>query len=240
MRSGQTRRASTRRTQPTRSRRPRTAPRSAAKKLPPTPSSALVTSSWLTRCSSPRTTTSLTGTSGERSSSCSAIVASSSPASANSTLALRWRSLGLSHICALEYSNAEVLITNAVGPSSDGHQAVAGHAGRGVHFEQPGIAFRVQHQVDASPAAATQHLESLEAQRRQLRFLRRGQAAGADVLRVVGEVLVLVVVVALRRLDADERQRSVVQDAGGVLRALDEFLCHHDAVVVDGERVGFL
>ena len=40
------------------------------------------------------------------------------------------------------------------------------------------------------------------------RLLRVRQAGRAEVLRLVGEVLVVVVVVALRRLDADQRQRA--------------------------------
>ena len=52
--------------------RARTLARSAAKKFPPTPSSALAMSSRFACFSSPRTTTSLSGNSGERSSSCSA------------------------------------------------------------------------------------------------------------------------------------------------------------------------
>ena len=53
----------------------------------------------------------------------------------------------------LQDAHAQVLVGHAGGARRHRHQAVAGHARRGVHFEQPGLALRVQHQVDAPPAA---------------------------------------------------------------------------------------
>src|SRR4029077_11956717 len=55
--------------------------------------------------------------------------------------------------------------------------------------------------------------------------------ARAVVFGVVGEVFVLVVVVALRRLDADQRQRLLAEHARGVLGTVDELLGERDVAI---------
>src|SRR5258706_7271388 len=232
MRSGQIRRTSTRRTQGTCSRRARTARKSTAKKLPPSPSAARSRSARCAFFSLPSTTTSRTGKSGERSSACSPAAPSSSAAIAISRFAATFSWRGLSHMRRLEDFYAEVFVGNAERPRGHRHQAVAGHAGRGVDLEQPWSAAAIEHQVDAAPARAPQRLERVERKRLERFFLRRRQAAGADVLGVVGEILVLVVVISFRRVDPDERQRLVVDQACRVFGALDAFLRHHPPVLV--------
>ena len=86
------------------------------------------------------------------------------------------------------------------------HQRVAGHAGRGVDLEQPRPAGAVAHEVDAAPAAATGGMKAPSA-RLPSSCSASPARPGADVLRVLGDVLGVVVVVLARRHDADRRQR---------------------------------
>ena len=98
-------------------------------------------------------------------------------------------------------------------------------------------AVAVAHEVDAAPAAAAGGEERCERERAHL-LLGRAVEAGADVLRVVGDVLRVVVVVLAGRHDADRRQRLVAEHADGVLVALDQLLHQQLAGVARGERDG--
>ena len=118
-----------------------------------------------------------------------------------------------------------------------------GHARRGVHLQQEGLAVAgADHQVGAAPAAAAERAVGLQRERWISRSSSRGQPARAQVLRVVGEVLVLVVVVAFGRDDADHRQRqrelgTVAEHRAGDLVAFDELLAQHVGIVLRGQLV---
>ena len=130
----------------------------------------------------------------------------------------------------MQQLQAQVLVAEPRGARRHRDQRMPRHAGRGVDLEQVGLAGgRVDHHVQAAPAAAAQHPVGLEHDVLDRLLLARGKAAGDEILGVVGEVLVVVVVVALGRDDADHRQR-----AGRVARppiisvtALDELLAQH-------------
>src|SRR3954452_16884106 len=124
----------------------------------------------------------------------------------------------------LQDLDAQVFVGDADRARRHRHEAVTGHAGRRIYLQEVGLAGLRQHQVDADPAVAADELERLQRERLQRPFLRRCQSGRAVVFRVIGEVLVLVVVAALRRGDANEGQRRVVDDARGVLRTVDEWL----------------
>ena len=120
---------------------------------------------------------------------------------------------------------------------------MAGHAGRGVDLQQEGLAVAgTDHDVGPRPAAAAQRAESLDHDALDLGLLAHRQAAGAVVLRGVREVLVLVVVVALGRDDADHWQgpglRSRAQHGTGGFITGDELLAQHLGVVFGGQRIG--
>src|SRR5438132_4163784 len=91
------------------------------------------------------------------------------------------------------------------------HQAVAGHAGRCVQLEEREAAVGAQHQVGAAPAAAAEHAECAQRLGTDPGFEIGVDPRRTVVLRVVGEILVLVVVVALWGFDPHERQRLVAE-----------------------------
>ena len=122
---------------------------------------------------------------------------------------------------------------------------MTGHARRGVDFQQEGFAVTgADHDVGPRPAPTAQRTEGLHHQALDLAFFRLGQAAWAVVLGVVGEILVFVVVIALRRHDADHRQRmgagAFAQDGAGGFIALDELFAQHLGVVFRRQRIGLL
>ncbi|MCY1554798.1 hypothetical protein D9M68_914000 [compost metagenome] len=81
----------------------------------------------------------------------------------------------------------------------------------------------------------------MQHQRLDHRLLPVGQTAGHEVLGVVGEVLVLVVVVAFGGNDADHRQglRGVAraQHRAGDFIPVDELLAHDQRVLLRGQLV---
>jgi hypothetical protein len=114
---------------------------------------------------------------------------------------------------------------------------VIGHARRGVDFDEKEFAaVAIAHEVDPAPAGAIGHAEGRE--RRGLQF---GLGAGVDaaravILRIVADVFRLVVVELRRRLDADRRQRRILEHAHREFVAADERFREHDGV--DGPRFG--
>src|SRR5690349_10290060 len=224
-RAGHSRRTLAPRTHGNRSKAARAAPRFTVKNPPRT--SLRTTSSTCSRVtcwSSPAMRTSRNANCGSRAAYTAAVATTSSAASANSASAAVFRSAGLSHMRRLQDPYHQLLERYAASTGSHRHQAMARHARKRVDFEQPWLLLRVEHDVDAPPAAAPDRAERSQRQRLQFLLFFCRQPAGAMVFRVVGKVLVLVVVVALGRLDADQRQHLVTQHRRGVFRSIDKFL----------------
>src|SRR5258708_1760443 len=120
-----------------------------------------------------------------------------------SAMALSCR--GLSHMRASQDRNAELRERHPCLPGSDRNKAVARHTRRRVHLQE----------LPRDLAFDT------------VVYPGRAQIAGR-----VGEVLVVVVVVAVRRLDANERQYTVAEDGCRQLDAFDELLDDHQVVVL--------
>ena len=90
-----------------------------------------------------------------------------------------------------------------------------------------GAAVGAHHEIHAPPAARADGVEGGRGNGGEAPLGVGGQAAGAEVAGLVAEVLGLVVVEHGLRLDADQRQRPVVEDRGRVLGALDPLLGEH-------------
>src|SRR5512144_1390163 len=113
-------------------------------------------------------------------------------------IAFSWRAS--SHMRTLQDLDAKVSERRPGLPRRHRHEAVPRHPGRRVHFEERIRAVVAKDQVEATPAAAADDIERGERPRANLALLRVRYAARTEVFRVVREVLVVVVVVALRRL----------------------------------------
>src|SRR5262249_46766786 len=138
----------------------------------------------------------------------SSIAAATTTRRSATALSLR----GSSHMGASQYLQAQV------GEGQSGllrrhrDQAVSGHPRRGIHLQELPAAVGLQDEIEPTPAAAADQREGFKRLRLDCLLGRFRQAAGAVVASLVGEILVVVVVVALRRLDANERQCTVVED----------------------------
>ena len=121
-------------------------------------------------------------------------------------------SRGLSHTRHLQDAHAQVLVRDTDGARRHRHQPVIGHARRGVHLEQVGLCRRGRASGRRGPSRGSRARRTRAGQRLQRPLLLLRQAARAGVARVVGEVLRLVVVEVARRLEPDQRQRLVAED----------------------------
>ncbi|BHF77231.1 hypothetical protein SprV_0502033500 [Sparganum proliferum] len=117
---------------------------------------------------------------------------------------------------------------------------MAGHARRGVHFQQEeAAAAAIAHHVHAPPATATGGTECGQRDAPDFFFVVTVQAR-AQILGVFGDVLGVVVVPLALGHDADRRQRDVAKDGHGQLIA-DHHLLHQQlAVVARGQRHGLI
>ncbi len=88
------------------------------------------------------------------------------------------------------------------------------------------------------PAFATQHLKCLERRLPDDLFRFRTDSGGTVVFRLIAEIFVLVVVVSLRRLDPDQRQRRVAENRRGQFPAVDKLFREHHRVMLCRQRVG--
>src|SRR5215831_9446467 len=192
----------------------------------------------LVRTSDPSTTTRRIANTGCR--TAQAIPPQSSIATAATTrasaIALSLR--GSSHMGALQYLQAKVGKRHSRLLRRHRHQAVTCHAGRGVHLEELPPSVGLQDEIEPTPATASDQLERVDRLRLDRLLGRCGQAARAVVARLVGEILVVVIVVALRRLDADQWQCTVVENRGGELDPGDELFDDHQRVVLRRQVVG--
>ena len=136
-----------------------------------------------------------------------------------------------------EQLQAERLVADAGGARRHRHQRVRGHARRGVHLEQEGLA--VAARAASGRRGPSRGSRACGRPARTMRWISRllvgRQAARALVADDVGEVLVLVVVLALGRDDAHHRQRAravaLAEHRAGHLVAVDELLAQHVGVV---------
>src|SRR5436190_10989793 len=123
-----------------------------------------------------------------------AAYAASSAASAKSPFAMRLSSVGLSHMRGLQDPHAELVEIDTACASGHWHEAVVGHAGDRVDFEEIRRARLVEHAVHAAPAPAADEVESAQHERLDRPLLRFRQPRRTVVARVVCEILGLVVV----------------------------------------------
>ena len=145
---------------------------------------------------------------------------------------------------ACQNQQAQIGIFDAGGACRHGHQRVAGHARRGIDFEQEGhLVAGAQHDVDAAPAPAAQGAVGVQHLLLDGVLHLLGQAAGAGVLHGIAEVFVLVVIVALRRHDAHQRQGLGVcaraDHRAGELVAHDQVFAQYGAVHLRHVLQGF-
>src|SRR6478672_8152077 len=147
-------------------------------------------------------------------------------------MAFSWRAS--SHMRTLQYLDTEVGERRTGLTRRHRHEAVPRHSRRRVHFEERIRAVLSEDQVEPAPAAAADDVERGERLRANLALLGVRYATRTEVLRVVREILVVVVVVALRRLDADQRQRAAVDDRRRQFDTLHELLDEHEPVVRGG------
>src|SRR5438552_7557021 len=100
--------------------------------------------------------------------------------------AIAFNRRGLSHIGALQDPYAELFVADAHRARGHRHERMVGHPRSRIDLEQVGLAAPIEHEIDASPAAAAERLECLEAQGQDLDLFRLGNAAGNEIARVVG------------------------------------------------------
>lgn len=118
------------------------------------------------------------------------------------------------------------------------HQAVIGHARNRVDFEQPETPLLVLHHVGARPALGAHGFASAGGQGFQLGLFLGRQATGHAVLGVIGQVLGVVVVKAVRGAQGDRWQHFTAQHGDGELRAVNPLLDQHLAVIAGGVLPG--
>src|SRR6516165_8523720 len=116
------------------------------------------------------------------------------------------------------------------------HEAVAGHPGNGVDFQQQRPAGGVHHEIRASPAGGADRVEGSERQALQMRLGALGEPRGTEVAGVVAEVFRFVVVEGLGGLDADRGQRLALENRHGVLLARDPRLGEHQRLELECGR----
>src|SRR5512138_156403 len=104
----------------------------------------------------------------------------------------------------LEHAPGEIVELDSELVCGFRYERVARHAGRRVHLEEEILAVAIAHEVDATPAAATDRAERFERERAHF-GLRRTAQSGTDVLRILGEILRVIVVILARRHDSDRR-----------------------------------
>ena len=116
---------------------------------------------------------------------------------------------------------------------------MAGHAGRSIHFQQPGPVLPVQDEVDLALTLATQR--GVGVSRRTAATsaaTSAGRSAGQKYCVSSGEVLVFVVIIAAGRDDLDHRQsarRRSTQHGDGRFAARDELFGQHLGVETRGQ-----
>ena len=118
-----------------------------------------------------------------------------------------------------------------------------GHAGRGVDLEQEGLVVGfAQHHIDPGPAFAVERQEGFERQRPDAGRQGLGQPGRTLVAGVVAKVLVLIIVIACRRDDLDDRHgpgtRAGSDDRHGQFAPVNELLAQHGIVVPAGNLEG--
>ncbi len=112
------------------------------------------------------------------------------------------------------------------------------HPRRRVHLEELPRPVGAENQVEPAPAGGADEQERLQGLRLNRALGRVGDAARAVVARLVGKILVVVIVIALRRLDPGQRQRAIIEDRRGELDAVNELLGQHEVVVLCRVAIG--
>src|SRR5207249_4603896 len=135
--------------------------------------------------------------------------ASASAVSASETI-LSCR--GLSHMRAPQDVDAKLRKREPRLSRRHGHEAMARHAGRCVDFEERPSTIALKDEVEPSPATAPHEAKRVQGLRLDGRFGFGWQTAGTKVLGLIGKVFVVVIVVALWRLDSNQRQRPFIDD----------------------------
>src|SRR6185312_9276882 len=242
-RAGHCRRSATCLTQGTSRSAARAASKSRVKNVPCN-SLRSTASTWaaLARARGAVTTTSRKAKIGSRTARRTAPARSATIASAASVIAAALSAFASSHMRASQDLDAKVGVRRAHRLGRHRHEAVPGHPRRRVDLEERPRAVGAEDEVEPAPARAADDVEGREGLRADRALHCVGEPARAVVARVVGEILVLVVVIALRRDDADQRQRAAADDRRGELLALDELLDEHEVVVLArcAEREGEL
>ena len=133
--------------------------------------------------------------------------------------------------------HAQIFVGHAVCFGRHGHQGMSCHAGRGVDFEQIGLArLGINHHIHAAPSFAAQHLIGFDHMRLDGFFFGFWQTRWHQVLGVVGEVFVLIVVVASWCHDANHWQGSgcfaLTQNGASHLIARNELFAQNIGVAL--------
>ena len=113
-----------------------------------------------------------------------------------------------------------------------------GHAGRGVHFQQPETAIAIAHHVHATPAVDRQGSGRPRRESAERLLVRIVLDAGTEVARVVGNVLGVIVVVLASRHDADAGQCLAVDHRNRQFIADDQAFDQQLAVVARSQLDG--
>src|SRR5690554_1380956 len=79
-------------------------------------------------------------------------------------------SIGVSQ-CVAQYSHNQLFKTDTRRPGSHRHQAVIGHAGYGIHFQQPEFALFVLHDVYPAPGPTADYLKCIQSELLQSGFI---------------------------------------------------------------------
>src|SRR5439155_18005208 len=184
------------------------------------------------RTSRPSMTTWRSANTGWRTAHATAPHANIATAASRTTRASPFNWRGLSHMRASQDLDAKIGERDPRLFRRHRDEAVPGHSRRRVHFEELPRPVGAENQVEPAPARSADEQEGLQRLRLNRALRRVGDAARAVVARLVGKILVVVIVIALWRLDPDQRQRAIIEDRRGELDPGDELLGEHQIVVL--------
>ena len=119
----------------------------------------------------------------------------------------------------LEHTPHELVEVDLDRAGGHGHETVTRHARNGVDFEEQRAPRGIRHEIRPTPTRGTDGVEGGEREVGQVLLSLARQSGGTVVPRVIAEILRLVVVEGLRRLDPDRGQRPALQNGDRVFLA---------------------
>ena len=142
----------------------------------------------------------------------------------------------------LQNGQHKLVIVHARSPGGHWHQGMVCQARNGVDLQEHRLGgVSIPEEIDSRPTLTATCLKGLHRPSLKMRQTLRRETCGTVVARLVSKILALVVVLAARRLNLNDRQclnrsgRAAAQQPNGELASCHKSLCHDHLVVLQGQ-----